>query len=548
MKFRFSSFAVALIAVGVAACAPTNPTTPPTGNIGADVQGDANPPAPSAPVSTPPVASPAPSASPSASPSTVAQAAVGAGTLRGMVYDDAGAPLASGDVWVRSLSTSAPFETRVSIVSGSYVANQVPAGVPVQVTAMRSGWTSRTQVTNVIPPGRQQQGTDLHFGGTSNAYFVSKYPEIASVEPVTKSTNVSADKLFFKLTLSEPLDDTNRRRLERALRVIPANDIANGGQAGTTSDLEAQEDNGLALNLQIPYQITRGTSFLDEDARTAQVTWSADGLTASLTFDAPLIAAQSDEAKYQVVLISDGTRIVDGEGNQLGTDGNGSLGSYPLAGGVIHSVFKPDALAIRDIPGLTNGSREERWASTHTNTTTFRLAKDKVSPTLVGVSVSRPGTDTRIALTFSEPMAAFDGTSTGYSSAQLTELANYTFAIARTPAQLDGTKLDGDVDPGAVLDPRVTATYGTATADREKEFRFDTAAFTATRAGAVTGQVLVEVDPLDASRVLLTLIGRSQFFASEISGIKARAEGLQDPAGNNITDTAADRNIKIGTL
>jgi hypothetical protein len=52
----------------------------------------------------------------------------------------------------------------------------------------------------------------------------------------------------------------------------------------------------------------------------------------------------------------------------------------------------------------------------------------------------------------------------------------------------------------------------------------------------------------DAKRVMLTIVGRPNFFSSEIAGIKARVVGVQDPAGNTITTNQADRNVKTGQI
>jgi hypothetical protein len=545
MKSRISSFTAAtLLAMAVAACAPGNPVTPPasTGGVSTDVAGDA--PATAAPTASPTSAPDTPAPTPSAAPSA-GQQAIGTGTLRGKVYDENGAAVAEGTVVIRSLNASAPFETTIALIRGSYVANAVPAGVPIEVTASRTGWTSRTQVTNVLPTLPNVVPNEINFGGAANAYFLARYPEVIAVTPANDATNVSADKLVYTLTLSEPLDLANRRRFERAVRIVPANDAANGGIAASTSDLESQEDNGLPLNLLMPYQVQRGSVFMDETARAAEVSWSADGRTATLSFDAPLIASSRDEAKYQVVLISDGTRITDGDGHQLGTNAAGSRTSYPAAGEVIRSVFKPQSLALKAVPGLSGA--DAAWAATHTNVVTFEVAEDKTVPVLTAVGVTRRSTDTRISLTFSEPMAAFNNTKAGFSSAAIAELANYSFAVAKRTSKLDGIKLDGTVGASDLVDPAVTLTWD-ADNQLEREFKFDPASFAADGQTATAGQVVAEVDPLDAKRVMLTLVGRPNFFLSEFAGIKARVVGVQDPAGNTITINQADRNVKTGQI
>lgn len=542
MKTFLRNFtALSLLAIGSAACAPSVPgpmvSAPPTntgsGNNGQVANGGTGNTGSAAPISTP-------------SSGTIATA-----TLHGKVYDEAGRPVSDAQVKVKSLNPANPFESTVAVMSGAYVVNEVPSGVLLEVTAFKAGWTQRTKVETLIRTGDTPM---VNFGGPNDAYFLSDYPEISAIAPAPKDASIDPNSLVYKLTLSEALDDANRKRLENALRLLPANDEANGGLAGTTTNLEAQEDAAFPFDLTVdgnaavsPYQIKKGSTFMEDANRRAKVTWSADGLQATMEFNAPLIASNNDEAEYQLALVSEGIRIVDPRGKQLGTNAAGSLAAYPAAGKLILSAIKAQDIAIRTTPGLTAGSLEAMWAATHLNAGAFKVKEDGEAPKLMGVEASQIGSDTRLELTFSEAMTAYNGTLTGYRSAELVDLANYTFAIAEDSADLEGVKLDGTVDAALIVNPLVTATFGAA-ADREKEFRFDAAAFAAARAGAPAGSVVVEVDPLDAKRVFLYVVGRPAFFDAELSGLKARVADLADPAGNLINKANADANIKMGAL
>lgn len=533
--------ALALLAAAVSACAPglpTGPVQPTPSQPPAD--GGANP-SPSTPVGEQPGQEPS-------------GGAVQTATLRGKVYDEQGAPVRDGEVIVKSLTEGQAFEAKAPILAGSYVMNEVPAGVLLQITARKDGWTQRSRVETLVG---HRTDTAIDFGGPNSPYFLSDYPEVAAVVPA-KDAEIAPGKLQYELTLSEPLEEVSRRRFENALRLLPANDAANGGAAGSTTELAAQEDTGFPFDMLIdgnaavaPYAVKKGSTFGQDTEKRAAIAWSEDFRKATLVFDAPLIQSDDQLAAYQLVLVSEGAsaRITDAAGKQLGTNAAGSLSSYPGAGRLILSAFQAPNLNLSAITGLTAGSAEARWAATHLNQGAFKLNKDTTAPKLEALEVARIGDDTRLELMFSEPMAAYNGTTSGLVSAELgndaTDLANYTFALGKAASEIDGVKLD--VASPAEVDPKAVASYG-ASADRGKAFRFAPNAFAASRAAAVQGSVVVEVDPLNARRVLLTIIDRPGFFHDEATAIKGRVINVADPAGNAITSRNADENVQTGSL
>ncbi|MNS67299.1 hypothetical protein D3C72_1005470 [compost metagenome] len=525
MRLIRSAAALSILAAAATACAPAvpgavNPSPSPSASTGnGGNQPGEQPGSPSPTVS--------PTATPDAGLSTTA-------TLSGMVYNEMGMPVSNGTIKVASLNAAKPFTADAPIVSGAYVINNLPEGILLQVTATKDGWTSRAQTAVMVPT---RDANKINFGGAGNAYFIAEYPEIEAVEPMMNAI-VDATKVTYKLRLSEALDDTNKRRFESAIRLLPADAAANGGAAPT--DIEAAEDAGYPYDLTVEnasgvsqissYAIQRGTTFMGDANRRAKVTWDADGRTAILEFDAPLLASKDGEAKYQLALVSNGERITDKDGKQLGTDASGSFSAYPAAGKLILAAFKPEALALKTITGLTAGGEAERWAATHANVGTFKLKKDDVAPTLSGIEVAKLDNATRIELTFSEPMAAHNGTTNGAVNASVSNLANYSFAIGATSDAIKDVKLDGTAD--TTVDASAAASFG-ASGDRAKEFKF-------------TNGVTVTVDPLDAKRVFLT-INKPNFFNVEARDIKVRVAGVADPAGNTAS-AAGETNTKLGTL
>ena len=240
-------------------------------------------------------------------------------------------------------------------------------------------------------------------------------------------------------------------------------------------------------------------------------------------------------------------RIRDLDGDQLGTDAAGSFRAYPPRGDLVLSAFLGERLALHDVAGLDR-REAAAWAATHAHAARFVARRDADAPVLQGVVAGPQGPDARIELRFSEPLAAYDGTAGGFVSPTLgddaADLANYTFAVASKTAKIADVTLDGD--DATEVDPRTTATLGDD-ALRNRELRFAAGAFVTSRAGALPGSVLIELDPFDARRVVLTVIDRPDFFDPALSHLKARAR-VGDPAGNVPRDRTADAHTPVTAL
>ena len=483
--------------------------------------------------------------------------------VSGMVFGADGAALSGVVLTARSLDARAPFNAEVKSDTGSYVLNNVPSGANIEIIAHKDGWTSRRRVgafdSTAADGNHFDFGADLGTGGDAAAFHLSPFPEVVGTTPAMNGTDVDASQVKVRLELSEPLDAENRARFARALRILPANDAANGGAAGSTTDLALAEDAAYPRAVTVdgvaavaPYALRAGSTFMNDPTRAASVEWDATGKAATLIFQAPLLASSDTPCAYQIALVSAGAdqQIRDRDGLQLGTDATGATTAYPAAGDLVLGAFKARRLRLDDIAGLAAGSAAARWASTHDDVVRFETALDERAPSLTGVRAVYIGNDTRLELTFDEPMGAFNGTTGAFIAPSLgddaTDLAHFSFAVDESADELDDTRLEGELDT-LTVDPLTATSWGDR-AEQGREFRFAPAAFAASRAGAPAGSVVVEIDDRNPNKVWLVITERPRFFHPASSAIRARVEGVADPAGNQVREKQADQVLPIGVL
>jgi hypothetical protein len=582
-----------------------------------------------------------PSGTTSASPTTQTSAPPASGKVTivsGNVYDEASATVDGAVVKVTSLDASVPYTASTTTSAGSYVVNNVPEGANVEIVVSKDGWTSRRRVGSFQTNANQKN--EVNFGGTGTlanggtdpgqAYFISKYPEITAVEPAYDASNVDWKAVSYKLTLSESLDDVNRRRFEDAIRLIPANsyaapendsptttigDMANAKPYTVGSDLyyfnlkdqkikagSAIADNinanrpvdpnpttyfnlantknhptaalnsGAANTLDVPwdYSIKKGTLFLDDSTTRATVTWNADNTQATLTFAAPLIADRTNNAKYQVALVTTSTsdKIVDKDNNQLGMDATGSMQSYPSAIGLLlHGTIRQPDLALVS----TDNTAALRWVRTHQDAALFSTMVDPDSPKLVSVAYTKNlGQSSRFEFTFDEPLASYNGRSGGHVDPAIrnaTFLNNSSIAISDRAGGTKNVSLKGTTT-NAISNVNANGTFSTTatnSADVEKEIRLvptnglqggtslvTYASKTISQEEAAptlaAGELLVTVDPRNPKTLFVYIVNRTNIFASNIVELKARVEGVADPAGNAIKSADADTQQIQGSI
>jgi hypothetical protein len=156
-------------------------------------------------------------------------------------------------------------------------------------------------------------------------------------------------------------------------------------------------------------------------------------------------------------------------------------------------------------------------------------------------------------------MAAFYGSGrANLNSTELYDLSNYTFMVGEKSGDLANMELDGSsaVTGANELDLTSLSVAGmNAALSAKTEFEFkDTSGN-----GLIEGSDLkanpnatatIEVEPDAPTIVNLWINGGADLFAGTktFRSIKARVEGVTDPAGNNITSTDADKNLVTATI
>lgn len=551
MTLRPLHFGLVLpLALSLAACGPA-PQGPAVGASPSAAPSGAASSGPSAGPTAEASASAAASAAPSAGPSMAPLRTV---SVSGSVYDLGGSPVDGATVTITSLDSTQPFTAKATTIRGSYVLRNVPEALTVELVASRPGWTTRRR-TAAFDAAAQSPVID--FGGPAGAddaagaaHFIARHPEVASISPAADSAEQPRDLQSVVVRLSEALDADNRKRFEDALRLLPASGVAAPGRGvGLARDLTNEPDgrNWLPAS-EWAYAIAKGQTFLGDTATRAEVTWNADGTEATFSWKAPLAVGKDEAAKYQVALVAGANRIVDAEGLQLGTDKDGSQTAYPAEGNLIHHAFREPQLALAG----SNPTAAKRWANTHALSLGFSLVRDNVAPRLLGASLVRVADTSRLDLLFSEPLTVFDGTTRGYAHASVIGeevLSHLHFAVARREGVLEGLVLNGKAADATAWDPQTQATWGSS-AEQERAFRIAAAAFSSRTPEAETGvgKVCVSADPLNPNRLRLHFIGRPNVFATEITHIRVRAEGITDPAGNRIEKAQADADQPISKL
>jgi hypothetical protein len=347
-------------------------------------------PAPSVPVaSTPPTGAPSPSPVEQASPSPVPAAA--RVQVSGKVFADDGRRLENARVEVRS--SDGQIVQTLQAIGGAYALPEVPVGTVLTLTAVQEGYSMRQRVHRAVLPGLNDDldPNVVDFGGPlAGAYHaLSLYPEITSVTPAARATNVASSPLVITFRLSHALPVADQGRFGRVLQVrfpVPVSPTHPTGEV----------------------IIRRGTAYEDT---AATLTWNEAGTEGTFRFDAPLVT-RAGGASAVTVGFDQGAPLEDwpenAESRRLGRDravktydGNGSTVSFQVAPfwrgaeGTTAPATRPSPLEI--------------WGSTHATTTTFSLAPDTRQPKVKQVAAysGKNGANDEIHVVFDEPMRGF---------------------------------------------------------------------------------------------------------------------------------------------
>jgi hypothetical protein len=228
----------------------------------------------------------------------------------------------------------------------------------------------------------------------------------------------------------------------------------------------------------------------------------------------------------------------------LGANPTGGF-SKPPAGDLLCFAFKKTELAYDGQPG-------KAWAQTHTSAVRFRAKSDEIDPVLTGIEFVEDDEDLRIEVRFAEPLAAYAGSGKVLVDDTVFDLRNYSFMLGASMSDLSNKELEG----------AISVLSGASIADMAsrlqplREFQFDgtsRGAYVVASGGDLKtypgAAVAIEVDPDAPNTVNIWFRkgARDDLFKGFLA-IKARVEGVRDPAGNGINPADADKNLVSQTL
>lgn len=483
--------------------------------------------------------------------------------VRGRVYAANGNSVPDGTVVsAKSLDSAFPFEGSATTTSGSYVLNGVPLDAQLELSATRPGWTKRVRVVvaRAPRPGRDEN-LELDFGGPgandplAPSFYLDNHPEIATITPVDGDTSLPNDRLRVVMTMSEPLDAANQRRLAAAFLVVPnsrealAETAALPEASATTSTsatgVEAFKQVELAgLNAganprdNAAYRFRQNAGFMN-GAKQAKFTWNAEGTQATFELEAPIKTGNTAEGKYAVLLVAAEDNVIrDAEALPLGQDKEKRFGNYREGDLIFNAIAEP---TVSMVGGLSKD--EDRWADTHLSYVAFGVLQDTVAPELTAVRAFRNYADDgglghdRLELTFSEPMQAFPA----IRGRELLSLNNYLVTMAVTNAEL----ADRDLADAAKA---TGLSSSTSLTDARAAFAGAFGAVVDGNSDLLSGGYSVALSVVDPKVVILRYPPGSFPLTAEV--VKARpisdagrpsssGRGVTDPAGNAATDKAA---------
>ncbi|PKL77424.1 MAG: hypothetical protein CVV27_05460 [Candidatus Melainabacteria bacterium HGW-Melainabacteria-1] len=291
---------------------------------------------PSADPSANPSADPSASSSPTASP-TGDVSVNEKTTFNGKVYDDSNAPLEGATVKARSLSEDVTYEVTTTTTGGAYAFNNAPAGIQLEITTTKAGYTSRRRVevlkSNISGDpnaNRYDFGTNgpamTDFGVAYNG--LSDKPEVISVTPGRNASGVAPNTSFI-LAFSEPMD---RNTVEKNFGIY----------AGSNETLSVDSvAPTLIQGFSNAYDVTPAASSLVWSKSAFSLSWNADDTELTLNFkDERRLPSDKDSNKvpdYQVSLTVDDGQIKDKNGvSRAAADG----GYFKLTDGQFEGNYK----------------------------------------------------------------------------------------------------------------------------------------------------------------------------------------------------------------
>lgn len=178
-------------------------------------------PSPAATPSVLPTPTPAPTATAAPSDISVRHRT----TLNGRIYDGDGMPVENARVWIRALQGEA-YAQETTISGSTYVFNDAPAGIPLEITVELAGYrpAKQTVVLKSNTEGDPRSNT-FDFGGPDQPRsFLGDGPEITGFS-VGLNATLNGPTPAFTLTFNKPIKDSTLPNA-LALRTLDALPIA----------------------------------------------------------------------------------------------------------------------------------------------------------------------------------------------------------------------------------------------------------------------------------------------------------------------------------
>ena len=368
----------------LAACgpAPTEPGTPdPSASPSASAEPSADPSVePSAEPTVEPTTEPSASAEPTPTPSATLPpneddiSVVEKTTFNGKVYDDTNAPLDGVTVTAKSLNSSVDYEVSTTTAGGTYAFNNAPAGIQIEITASRSGYTTRRRV-EVLKSNKQGDpdanrydfGTDdgeSNFGVDYNA--LSDKPEVTMVTPGRNAAGIDPSTSFV-LKFSEPMD---RKTVTDNFEVMTY----------TTEELTV--DDGETFDGTGDISDPDGSRVWDKSAFNAS--WNSDDTEVTMTFkEERMLPTDKDSDKvpdYQVSFYRLDGQLKDKSGITRASD------FFKLTDGKFEQSYKFSINTDEDKPVVDSivANSKENSSGTEGDTIKVRFSERMVHYTLSG--------------------------------------------------------------------------------------------------------------------------------------------------------------------
>lgn len=391
-------------------------------------------PAPSATASATPEASTTPDATPTSEPTAISDiSVVETTTFNGAVFDDTQSPLDDVNVSARSLNSAVEWSEQTQTVGGTYVFNNAPSGVQIEITASKEGFSTRSRV-EVLKSNKEgdpsanrydfgNNGVETRF--SKDYLSLSERPEVVGISPARNATGVSPGTSF-TLSFNKPME-TKTVEDTFSIRAFTSAQLSvdsTNSRAGETTLVDGDGQNVQIANSNTLLGVgdidaINGTQIWNKEA--FEFSWNSDETEVTFTFKDEIQLPTDKESPrtpdYQIAFKS-----FDG-GDRTITDQSGKSRS--------EKHFK-----------LTSGDYEDSIK--------FSIASDETRPELVNVAAqtdeNKGNKGDAIFVTYSERMILYaqdkaiaGGMDTANGGSYMRAAGAYPGAVGLSSASPEGT-------------------------------------------------------------------------------------------------------------